>query len=273
MLPLWGYAVLIGTSAVTILLMLAVRRYGPAHGFLRDPVPATGVFGVLGVAFAVLLAFVLFLAFEGYNRAHSGASREAVSVTQLLRAARFLPEPQQDELHGQLVCYARSVIWDEWPAMRAGEESTLVTHWVAAIESTVDRVAVDSARTDVGLAHWLDEMTERRDGRRARLNEAASAIPAGVWLMLGLGAALTVLYILLLADRRERGWVQGAMMGTITALVVSSLLVIRFLDHPFNQDGAYVPPDEMVTTLRLLEEEISADASVPLPCDEHGRPG
>jgi hypothetical protein len=63
------------------------------------------------------------------------------------------------------------------------------------------------------------------------------------------------------------------MIGTITALVVSSLLVIHLLDRPFNQDGAYLPPDEMATTLRLIEDEISAVPSVTLPCDEQGRPG
>ena len=91
--------------------------------------------------------------------------------------------------------------------------------------------------------------------------------------MLILGAGLTVLYLLLFADRRERWWVQGTMIGTITALVVSSLLVIHFLDHPFNQDGAYIPPDEMATTLRLIENEVSGNSSILPPCDEHGRPG
>jgi hypothetical protein len=228
---------------------------------------------VLGVAFAVLLAFVLFLAFEGYNRARDGASREAVAVTQLLRITRLFPEPQQDELRGDLVCYARAVVTDEWPKMNAGGESALAADWLAATESTVDRTPVDSTRTEVALGQWLDQMTERREGRRARLEEAHSAIPSTVWLMLVLGAGLTVLYLLLLADRRERWWVQGAMIGTITALVVSSLLVIHFLDRPFNQDGAYIPPDEMSTTLRLSEDEVSGDQPVTFPCDEQGRPG
>ena len=91
MVPLWALALLIGASVAAVLLMLAVRRYGAPDGFLRDPVPATGVFGVLGVAFAVLLAFVLFLAFEGYNRAREGASREAVAVTQLATHDEPLP--------------------------------------------------------------------------------------------------------------------------------------------------------------------------------------
>ena len=272
MVPLWALALLTGTSVAAVLLMLALRRYGAPEGFQRDTVPATGVFGVLGVAFAVLLAFVLFLAFEGYVRANAGASREAVAVTQLLRATRLFSEPQQEQLRGDLVCYARAVVSDEWPKMRAGGESALVAEWLVAIETTVDRAPVDSARTEVALAHWLDQMTERREGRRARLSEAASSIPSAVWLMLVLGAGLTVLYLLLFADRRERWWGQGTMMGTITALVVSSLLVIHFLDHPFIPGGAYIPPDEMATTLRLSEDDLSGNAAVTLPCDEQGRP-
>ena len=42
------------------------------------------------------------------------------------------------------------------------------------------------------------------------------------------------------------------LIGSITALVISSLLVIHFLDDPFTEDGAYIPPDQMATTVRLI---------------------
>jgi multisubunit Na+/H+ antiporter MnhB subunit len=281
MVSLWAVVLLVLATAVAVLLMLVVRRFGPpkgaAKGFMHDPVPPAGVFSVLGVAFAVLLAFVLFLAFEGYLRAQDGASREAVAVTQLLRATSLFPEEQGSELRGDLECYARAVVSDEWPRMAAGGESAVVGHWIEEIEATVTRTPIDNARSEVTLAHWLDEMTERREGRRARLAEATGEIPAPVWLMLVAGALVTVLYILIFADRRERWWVQAAMMGTIAGLVVSSLLVIAFLDDPFTEDGAYIPPDEMSTTIRLFEEEEEEEAAtgqpLTLPCDEQGRTG
>jgi hypothetical protein len=277
MVALWAVALLVVATAVAVLLMLAVRRLGSpkgaAKGFMHDPVPPAGVFSVLGVAFAVLLAFVLFLAFEGYVRAHEGASREAVAVSQLLRTSSLFPQPQGDELRGDLVCYARAVVADEWPKMSEGRESPLVADWLTAMESSVNETPVDSARSEIALSQWLSEMTERREGRRARLSEASSDIPAPVWLMLLAGALVTVLYILVFADRRERWWVQAAMMGTISGLVVSSMLVIDFLDHPFIEDGAYIPPDEMTTSLRLFEEQIAGGPPVTFPCDDQGRPG
>jgi multisubunit Na+/H+ antiporter MnhB subunit len=274
MVPIWALALLVGTALVAIVVMLAIRRYWAPEGFINDPVPPAGIFGVLGVALAVLLAFVLFLAFEGFVRAQEGASQEAVAVTQLLRATRLFPEPEHQQLRGDLVCYARSVVSDEWPAMASGRESQLVENWIATIETTVDRTPVDNARAQVALGHWLDEMTERRDGRRARLGEASSSIPGLVWLMLLLGSGATVLYLIVFADRRERWWVQGAMMGTITGMVVSTLLVIHFLDNPFIPNGTYIAPTEMQTTLRLFEHQlsISGETSVTFPCDERGRP-
>jgi multisubunit Na+/H+ antiporter MnhB subunit len=274
MVPIWALALLVGISLVAVVVMLAMRRFRAPEGFINDPVPPAGVFGVLGVALAVLLAFVLFLAFEGFVHAQEGSSREAVAVTQLLRATRLFPAPENTRLRGELVCYGRAVVSDEWPKMAAGGESQLVENWIATIETTVDRTPVNNARAQVALSHWLDEMTERREGRRARLAEASTSIPGLVWLMLILGSAATVLYLLVFADRRERWWVQGAMMGTIAGMVVSTLLVIHFLDNPFTPNGTYIAPTEMQTTLRLFEHQlsISGEPSVTFPCDERGNP-
>ena len=73
------------------------------------------------------------------------------------------------------------------------------------------------------------------------------------------------------ADRRERWWAIAVMTGSITALIVSGLLVVSFLDRPYLEDGAYIAPSEMQTTLRLIESEMTGFGT-QLPCDEQGRP-
>ena len=270
MIPFWALALLAGSAVAAVLVLLAVRRLSP-QGLFHDAVPAAAVFGVLGVAFAVILAFVMFLGFESYVRATEGASHEAVAVTQLARTSRLFPAAQYEELRGDLGCYARAVISDEWPLMRENRESDLVIDWIARIEATIDELSLEDEVSQIAFGHWLDEMALRREGRRARLAEAALTIPAAVWSMLILGAVLTVAYVIVFADRRERWWTQAVMVGSITALIVSGMLVISFLDRPYLEDGAYIAPTEMETSLRLIEEEV-AGAGVQLPCDEGGRP-
>jgi presenilin-like A22 family membrane protease len=76
--PLVAIAIIASAVAMAVTLMLLVRRFvAPAGGFFADSDRAAGVFGVTGTGFAVLLAFVVFLAFSSYDRARDKASREA----------------------------------------------------------------------------------------------------------------------------------------------------------------------------------------------------
>ena len=87
--------------------------------------------------FAVMLAFVIFLALQSYQRARQGSSVEAIAVTELHSVAAVFQPPTSDRLQGELVCYGRAVIEDEWPAMRKGRSSELVQSWI-------DRLATSS---------------------------------------------------------------------------------------------------------------------------------
>ena len=53
---------------------------GPAGSYFEDGDRAAGVFGVLATGFAVLLGFVVFLAFESFDTSRSGAEAEAEIV-------------------------------------------------------------------------------------------------------------------------------------------------------------------------------------------------
>jgi hypothetical protein len=103
---LWAGGVIIATAvAVAVMLMLVVRWYAPLGGFFADIDRSVGVFGVLGTSFAVLLAFVIFLAFESYGTAKQNAGTEAVSVNGLFGTARLLPRSARERLRGVLICY------------------------------------------------------------------------------------------------------------------------------------------------------------------------
>ena len=66
------------------------------------------MFGVLATGFAVLLGFVVFLAFESYDSARS-TELEARIVTQEIETAQLFRPAITVPLTEQLICYARSV--------------------------------------------------------------------------------------------------------------------------------------------------------------------
>jgi hypothetical protein len=94
-LPLAILAV-VTAAAFAVLLMAVVRRLavGP---LLAEPTRGTPMIMMVSTAFAVLLAFVTFAAFQTFNGAKSGARSEAVAVLEMFRtAALFLPTMMSD---------------------------------------------------------------------------------------------------------------------------------------------------------------------------------
>jgi Protein of unknown function (DUF4239) len=271
--PLLALTIIAVAVAITITLMLLVRRLAaPAGGFFTDSDRAAGVFGVTGTGFAVLLAFVIFLSFSSYDRARDKASVEAVAISQLFRTAKLFAPNAARQLHGELICYARAVVDDEWKTMRHERESPVVNAWLLRIEQTIDGLDVHGNKQRVAYDHWFAQAAERREGRRGRLDEAEPLVPSLVWLALFLGGALIIAYMCFYADPAEPFLVQALMMGAVTTMVVAGLLVVRFLDHPYANASGSIKPTMMTMTLRRMEDEDRASAGTAQFCNENGRP-
>src|SRR3954466_826771 len=115
----WAILIVVGVAAFAVAAMLPARRGAPAGSYFADGDRASGIFGVLATGFAVLIGFVVFLAFESFDTSRSGAETEARTVVAQFETAQFMPAAARARLSGDLVCYARAVVYQEWPQMRS----------------------------------------------------------------------------------------------------------------------------------------------------------
>ena len=257
--------ILVVAVTATITAKLLVRRRAPVGGWFTDSSRSAGTLSVIGTMFAVMLAFVIFLALQSYQRAREGASVEAIAVSELHSVAAVFKPPLRGHLQGGLVCYTRAVINDEWPAMREGRSSDLVESWINELHRDFANTDPQGAREETAYGQWFDEQAQRRDGRRESIAEATPFVPIPLWLVLSLGASLTIAYMVAQADRREGFLIQALPIGFVTALMTAGLLVIFFLDHPYADTGGTIKPTEMHRTLTVIDQGMQA------PCDERGR--
>ena len=266
---LWILALIVaGSSAAAVGLMYLVRRHSKSDHFFIEIERGAGIFAFLGTAFAVILAFVVLAAFQSFNDAKGGAEQEATAVVQLSRTLEFFPADERDPLEGALVCYGRAVIDNEWPAMKDGDRGPLVGVWVNRFQGDLKQLKPESEAQKAAFLQLLGQQDTRTDGRRERLSEANRAIPAPVWFFLVLGAFVTVGFALFFADRREGFIVQGSLIAAIAALVVSGLLLVWFLDHPYENHSGSIKPDEMERQVVVVQRE---HRHVVPPCNEQGR--
>jgi hypothetical protein len=270
---LWGVLVTLGLSAAAIAAMLLVRRRAPEGGYFADGDRAAGVFGVLATGFSVLLGFIVFLAFSSYDQSRSGAETEALMVLQQVETAQFFPDRQAGELTGELVCYGRSIVSDEWERMRQGTIGDNVNPWGVALFRTLQTVEPGSAAEQSAYDTWLDQTSTRQEARQDRIHGAVGVIPTQLWIVLFFIAAVIFVYTLFFADSGERAVVQGLLMGSVVSVIVAMLLLLYALDHPFNEGVGGLDPVAMERSLRVADQALGAiDANVTIPCDAAGAP-
>jgi amino acid transporter len=269
----WGFLVVVAATGLAVAVMMLLRRQAPEGGYYNDSDRASGVFGVIATGFSVLLGFIIFLAFESYDEARTGAETEALTVAQQIETAQRMPPEVAAELTGQLVCYARWVIDDEWPQMEDGSLGETVNPWGVAMFRTLQGFEPSSATQEASYAKWLDQTEAREVARQDRVHGAAGIIPAPLWIVLFFIAAIVFVFLLGMADRAERAWVPALFMGSVVAVIVSMLLLLRFLDDPVHSGVGGLQPDAMRRTLQLIEQELEVVGDgVVIPCDASGAP-
>ena len=265
--------VVVAAAALAVGALLFVRRRAPDGSYFSDGDRASGFFGVIATGFAVLLGLIVVLAFTSYDESRTGAEAEARTVAQQYEVAHLLPPAGGRRLAAELICYSRSVVHLEWPRMQNGTQTDAMNPWGVALFRTLRTIDPRTATEEAAYVKWLDQRLDREAARAARIHGAAGVIPAPLWLVLFVIAALIVGFMMFFADSGERAIVQAALVGTVVATMTVILLVIGFLDNPYQRGLGSLQPDAMKRTLQLLDQErrIIGD-STPIPCDERGRP-
>jgi hypothetical protein len=270
----FALAVLIIAVAVALAVtaMLLVRRRAPEGSYFSDGDRASGVFGVLATGFALLLGLIVFLAFTSYDESKTGAEGEALAVVQQFETAQFLPAAARARLGGELICYGRSVIGQEWPRLETGSETGAINPWALAMFTTMKTVEPTTAAEQSAYDKWFDLTSTREEARRDRVHADEGVIPTPLWRTLFFIAALVVVYMLFFADSGERAVTQGLLMGSVVAVMVATLLLIRILDTPYRPGLGQLRPVAMGQTLVLIDQARGAlGQDDPLPCDAEGR--
>jgi hypothetical protein len=258
-------------AALAIAALLFRRRSAPEGGYFNDSDRAAGVFGVLATGFFLLLGFIVFLAFASFDQSRAGSEDEALLVAQQFETAQLMPSDVRAPLGGELICYGRYVVEVEWPQMEDGSIGDAPNPWGLALFTTLQGVEPESAAEQSAYDKWLDQTSDREAARQDRVHGAVGIIPTPLWIVLLLSAGVVVVFMMFFADSGERAVVQALQIGVVVGLMAATLLLIRFLDRPFESGIGGIEPVAMERTLNILEVELEdVGERGDLPCDDRG---
>ncbi len=182
-----------------------------------------------------------------------------------------MPATASAPLGAGLICYGRYVVGTEWPRMESGHQVSEVNPWGLQLFRTLQLVQPETAAEQAAYTKWLDQTSDRERARMDRLHGAEGIIPWPLWAILIFITVVLAGFMMFFADSGEPKRVQAVQIGSVTIVIVSMLLLIRFLDNPFQDGPGGLQPTAMERTLSILEVELEGVGSrAPLPCDGTG---
>jgi Protein of unknown function (DUF4239) len=195
------------------------------------------ILAVIGVIYAVLLAFVAIGVWQRFQEAQSRSYDEAGALATVYRDADSFPRAAP--LRSVLRAYVISVIAVEWPRMERGERSALFN----ALLDSADRQVRDLPVTSLRLANIHAQMLAAMDtallDREERLTIYSGGINRIMWVVLIVGAVVTVAFTYLFGFNQPL--MQQLMIGALSFLIGLVLFLVVALDYPFRGSIAVSP--------------------------------
>ena len=157
--------------------------------------------------------------------------------------------------------------------MEAGRSGDTAQPWTVALFRTLKAVDPRTAAEQPPTTSGSTRRADREQARNDRIHGAVGVIPDPLWVVLFFIAAVIFVFMLFFADSGERAVIQALLMGTVVAVITTTLLLIGFLDHPFRPGFGGLRPVAMERTLRILDVQrrVVGDRGA-LPCDSGGGP-
>ncbi|MCB8876690.1 bestrophin-like domain [Acidisoma silvae] len=222
----------VGAAALAVAALFVAHAIIP-HGLRSQHNDLAGfVLAIVGVIYAVLLAFIAVAVWESYAEVGNLVQTEANMVDDLYRDTISLPPGLALQLRQDLFDYTETVVQKEWPHMEAAMPAHL-KGWRILDSFHLALVGYKPADGS-GLAAqstMLETLRKLYDVRRGRFHAAESDLPAVVWWNLTIGAAILIGFSCLFGAARLA--MHAAMVGLLGASIGLVLVVIVLLDNPF----------------------------------------
>ena len=217
---------------VAVVGLLLVQRLVPPDR-REEHNDVTGfIYAVLGVAYAVLLAFVVIAVWQDYKMAQTNVESEAHELAGVYFLASQLPEPERTRLQDLARTYAKVVVKEEWPMMEQGQTSPRADSLVRQLRLELLQFDPRTEGGQVLYERGLTQLHDALDARRSRLLEVREGIPNLLWVVLVVGAVITVLFTYLFGLKSNLA--HALMVAALTLVICGILFTIGEFDNPFS---------------------------------------
>jgi hypothetical protein len=214
------------------------------------------IIAIIGVVYAVLLAFIAVAAWEAFDNADRVVQEEANLVGNLYRDSVAIPEPMRSAIRQDVKQYLHIVVDQEWPAQRAHKVDASAWTAVEKLHTALTDIDAKTLGQSVVEAEMLKTLNELYNARRSRILAADDGIPDTIWWILVMGGGITVAFTYFFG--MPSMMMHYAMTGILAASMALVMVLIVSLDWPFRGEVSISPAAFQAVQQNIAQEDQQA---------------
>jgi hypothetical protein len=243
----------VGVPAIIIVTMLIlytqvlVKRYVGNETIKKCHEVGGNYLAMVGTFYAVLLGLIVIDAMTRFQQAEKIVSVEASSLIKIYIDAERFPE-QKDKLEKLIEEYIQETTEVEFPLMEKGEISTKARDLAFSMLQIVKVIEPKTENQKAIYPNLLTLLSDFLDSRRERTRSANFGEPPIEWVILIIGAIITITYTFFFT--MESDIIHLLMRGMATLMILMSLYLILLFGTPFSGD-LKVSPEPFRTIIKI----------------------
>ncbi len=238
-------AALIGAGMVQL-----ARRYLHQQTLRADTDLIGFTYQMIGVVYAVMLAFAVFIVWDEFETTSRAVEQEANALVSLYNLARALPADASAQLKNDVRNYTRVVTADEWTQMALGRSSDASANALAQLTRFEREFNPETNRDAVLYDQAVGHIEELNSFRRLRLQASRGQVPYPMWVLLIGGGLFTVGFTA--AFGAASGRLHAILTAALAAALGFTLFIIFALDTPYT--GSFkITADPFQSALTMFE--------------------
>jgi len=250
-IPAWLFCLLMVVLYVSISItsLLIIRKFYPHYKCKLHNDIAGFIFATIGVIYAVLLAFIVVVTWQDFDKAQDVTINEANCIAALYRDSTPFPAGFRAELKSELTNYVKAIINEEWQMMAKGKRSSSVQKTQAELWELYGGFQPKSETQKIFFAESVKKLNQAAEMRRQRIVYASTGIHPILYFVLIVGSFITISFTMLFGT--ENIVPHLIMVSLLAAMIAIILFTVISMDYPFTGDISITPDvfTQMLSTL------------------------
>ena len=229
--PIFPLGVIMVLIAVALSIggLLAVWRFLPRH-MLKAHNDLTGsIFEAIAMAYTVLLAFVVVISWQNFDKAEAHTENEANCLVDLYRGSAAFGQSFEGEVRSFVKEYVDVVVNEEWVSLGRGEESLKARSILRNIWMLYTSYEPKTEKEKIFFAESIRKLDDMREMRRLRIIDSRTGVHPVLWFVLLAGAITTITFTFFFgSDKFINHAIMASILGAIIALILLTILSFSF---------------------------------------------